>query len=188
MKKREYEEIKIRQCEVNEIRGIKRHPISIVCENIRSLFNVGSIFRTADGLRVEQLYLCGYTGFPPRKEIDKVALGAVENVPWEYRENTAALLRELTGKGIQVVALEHTENSVNFQEFEYRFPVAVVLGHEYEGITQETLDYCPFSVEIPMHGIKQSLNVSTAFGVIGYELLRQLGMLRADGTSVNTGA
>lgn len=175
MRKLTFEEINKTRCvSLDELKNQKRNPIRMVCENVRSLYNVGSIFRTLDGIRAEKLYLCGYTGHPPRKEIDKVSLGAVESVPWEYEKDTIKIIQRLKNEGITVVALEHTNTSVDFQEFEYSFPLAVVLGNEYEGITDEVVAQCDCAVEIPMYGVKQSLNVATACGVIGYELLRRL--------------
>ena len=159
---------------VESIKPLPRLPIYVILENIRSLLNVGSIFRTADGLRAAKVILTGYTGRPPRKEIDKAALGAVEAVPWTAYNDTSKAINELKSNGISVIALELTENSFDFQGFAYKFPAAVVLGNEYDGVSQETLDLCDACVNIPMLGIKQSLNVSTAFGVIGYELYRQL--------------
>jgi tRNA G18 (ribose-2'-O)-methylase SpoU len=173
MLKLSFEDINQRTFSLLDLKTLPRHPVYVVCENIRSLYNVGSIFRTADGIRAEKVYLCGYTGYPPRKEIDKTALGAQDAVPWEYHENVAEVLQYLKANSIQVVALEHTDNSYDFQTFNYSFPMAIVLGHEYEGLTQEALNQCQCAVEIPMYGLKQSLNVATAFGVIGYELLRQ---------------
>lgn len=173
MLKLSFEEINKRTYSLIDLETLPRHPIYVVCENIRSLYNVGSIFRTADGIRARKLYLCGYTGYPPRKEIDKVALGAVESVPWEYHQDITKVLRNLKDERIQVVALEHTDTSIDFQTFQYSFPMAIVVGHEYDGLTQEALNYCRDAVEIPMYGIKQSLNVATAFGVIGYEIVRQ---------------
>lgn len=173
MLKLSFEAINKRTYSLIDLETLPRHPIYVVCENIRSLYNVGSIFRTADGIRAQRLYLCGYTGYPPRKEIDKVALGAAESVPWEYHEDVTKVLWNLREEKIHVVALEHTDNSINFQTFKFSFPMAIVLGHEYDGLTQEALNCCHDAVEIPMYGIKQSLNVATAFGVIGYEILRQ---------------
>ncbi len=173
MQKKSFEELKNEHPPVENEGELERTPVIFVCENIRSLYNVGSIFRTSDGICLEKIYLCGITGYPPRKEIDKVALGAAESVPWEHYKDISDVIRILKQKNIRIIALEHTNNSKPFQEFEFEFPVAVILGHEYEGITQETLEMCDDSVEIPMLGIKHSLNVATACGVLGYELLRQ---------------
>jgi len=169
-----FEELQDKSLDRSALKKMPRSPVYIILENVRSLYNVGSVFRTADGLRIEQLILTGYTGRPPRKEIDKVALGAVESVPWVAYEDSSSAIRALHNRGVQVVALEQTESSIDFQEFTYRFPLAVVMGNEFDGILQETLGLCDACVEIPMLGIKQSLNVSTAFGIIGYELLRCL--------------
>jgi len=178
MKKLTFDKINKTRClTLKELKKLNRNPITVVCENIRSLYNVGSIFRTMDGIRGEKLYLCGYTGHPPRKEIDKVALGAVESVPWEYERDTFKVINRLKGEGVKIIALEHTDISLDFQKFQYKFPLAVVLGNEYDGISDEIVKHCDYSVEIPMHGIKQSLNVATAFGVIAYEVLRQLNLL-----------
>ncbi len=149
-----------------------RHPIYVVVENVRSLFNVGAIFRTADGVGAAGIYLTGFTGCPPRKEIHRVALGAEESVPWIYMKDTAAALDLLKQKGIQVVALEQTEESVDFRSFPYRLPTAVVVGHEVEGVRPESLAVCDGVVHVPMWGQKASLNVSVASGVMLYELLR----------------
>ena len=158
--------------DLEELQTLPRHPVTIICENIRSLNNVGSIFRTADGIRVAKLILCGYTGCPPRKEIDKVALGAVESVPWEYRASAIEAVADLRAADVQVVALEHTDSSESYHAFPWRFPVAIVIGNECEGISPEVVAACDAAVEIPMYGIKQSLNVSTAVGVVGYEVMR----------------
>ena len=148
------------------------HPIYVVAENVRSLFNVGAIFRTADGVAAAGVYLTGFTGCPPRKEIRRVALGAEMSVPWTYVRDPLEAIASLKGKGIQVIALEQTAQSVDFRVFSYRLPVAVVVGHEVEGVRPETLAACDGTVQIPMLGQKHSLNVSVASGVMLYELLR----------------
>lgn len=174
MKKLDHLTIKNRQHTSESITDAVRMPVYFLCENIRSLFNVGAVFRTGDALRIAKLYLCGFTGTPPRPEIDKVALGAVESVPWEYVPSTGQAIQILKSQGVKILALEHTDSSIDFQSFSYQFPVGIVFGHEYYGIDEMTLSQCDAAVEIPMYGIKQSLNVATACGVIGYEVLRQL--------------
>lgn len=141
-----------------------------VLDNIRSLHNVGSIFRTADGAGVEKLYLCGMTGTPPRAEIRKAALGAEETVAWQYFATTKEALQHLRAEGYQLVALERAENSLDFRSAPYQFPLALVIGHEYEGIPPEILAQCDMIVSVPMHGRKQSLNVAVAFGVAAYAI------------------
>jgi tRNA G18 (ribose-2'-O)-methylase SpoU len=186
LRKRTQEEIAAGVLNLESLQSLPRHPISVICENIRSLYNVGSIFRTADALRLEKIYLCGYTGHPPRKEIDKVALGAVDSVPWEYRPEATEVIRVLRAQGTEVLALEHTTHSRSIQEYPYQFPVAMVLGHECDGITTDLVSLCDGAIEIPMHGIKQSLNVATAFGVAGYEILRHYQVAQQGSNSVNS--
>ena len=149
-----------------------RHPIYVIVENVRSLFNVGAIFRTADGVGAAGIYLTGFTGRPPRKEIRRVALGAEMSVPWVYVRDPLEAIASLRERGVQVVALEQTGRSVDYRSFPYRLPVAVVVGHEVEGVRSEVLDACDGVVHIPMLGRKTSLNVSVAGGVMLYELLR----------------
>lgn len=169
-----YDELKQASVDPESMDTIARNPIYVVLENVRSLFNVGSIFRTADALRVEQMMLTGFTGRPPRKEIDKVALGSVDSVPWKSFKSTAEAISELKNSGTKIIALEQTVDSIDFQAYSFQFPSAIVLGNEFEGVEQATLDLCDDCIEIPMLGTKQSLNVGTAFGIIGYEMLRRL--------------
>lgn len=150
-----------------------RMPIYGLLDNIRSLWNVGSIFRTADAVLARKLYLCGMTGRPPRKEISKTALGADETVPWEYVEDPRKAVSMLRDMDVSVVALEHTDGSAAFDAFEYRFPVCIVVGHEITGVGSGVLAAADAAIEIPMLGAKESLNVSTAFGVAVFEILRQ---------------
>ncbi|MDA0746743.1 MAG: TrmH family RNA methyltransferase [bacterium] len=151
-----------------------RNPIYIVVENVRSLFNVGAVFRTADGVRAAGVYLTGFTGCPPRKEIHRVALGAEESVPSVYVQDTIEAIEVLKKQGVQVVALEQTERSVDYRKFDYQLPAAVVVGHEVEGVRPETLAVCDGVVQIPMQGLKASLNVSVASGIMLYELYRNI--------------
>ncbi len=168
-----HEEIKAVRPLPGDVTGLERFPVSLFAENIRSLYNVGSIFRTADGALIEKLWLCGYTGYPPRKEIDKTALGSVETVPWEHSHNGISVLSGLKDRGVQLVALEHTDSSVKYTEADYRFPLCVMLGNEVEGLSNEAVEMCDLAVEIPMYGLKQSLNVSVACGVIVYYLVEE---------------
>jgi tRNA G18 (ribose-2'-O)-methylase SpoU len=149
-----------------------RNPIFIVAENVRSLFNVGAIFRSADGVNAAGVYLTGFTGSPPRKEISRVALGSEETVQWVYVDDTLVVLESLKCEGVQTIALEKTSGCTDYRSFAYSFPVAVVVGHEVEGVQPETLAFCDAVVDIPMLGQKVSLNVSVAGGIILYELLR----------------
>lgn len=145
--------------------------------NIRSTHNVGSILRTADGVGVGKVYLCGYTPTPldrfgrKRKDVAKVALGAEENLQWEYCEDTTDCLTELRAEGFRVVALEQDERSVPYTTLTLDQPTVLVLGEETEGLPQELLDMCDTVAEIPMHGSKESLNVSVAAGIALYRLV-----------------
>jgi len=171
MRKLAYEEIFASRPTLEELEKLNRFPFYCVAENVRSLYNVGSIFRTSDAVRLQKLFLTGYTGFPPRKEIDKTALGAVDSVPWQHIQNSPDVVWQLKKQHIQIIALEHTSNSVPFNEFDYQFPLCLLLGNEVEGLTEELIDLSDAAVEIPMFGLKQSLNVSVAFGVVMFQIL-----------------
>ena len=158
-----------------------RLPLTVVLNNIRSLFNVGSIFRTADGAGVEKIYLCGYTGFPPQSQISKTALGAEQRVPWEHEKDVVKVIARLKQEGYQIVLLEQLEQSIDYHEFELRSPrgpVCLVVGNEIEGVSEGLLPYCDAAVEIEMAGVKNSLNVSVAFGVVAYHLSHHLRGVR----------
>jgi len=166
------------QAENNRLKGglrqIKKSPkndIYVILDNIKSMYNVGAIFRTAEAIRAKKIFLCGITATPPRREIYKVSMGAVEHVDWEYHQNTSNLLKKLKKEGVQIVALEQTDKSVDYKKAKYKKPVAIVLGHEGKGISKEALKECDISVEIPMLGRANSLNVATSAGIILYELL-----------------
>ena len=138
----------------------------VICQNIRSLFNVGAIFRTADSFGVDKIYLTGITGRPPRKEISKVALGAEEFVPWEYHRQATRLIKQLKKDGVTIVALEQVKSkSVDLNLWKPKFPLALILGYEPKGLPKAILKLADEIVEIPMYGKKESLNVGVAFGV-----------------------
>jgi tRNA G18 (ribose-2'-O)-methylase SpoU len=149
-------------------------PFVAVLDNVRSLHNVGAIFRTADAAGVGKLYLCGMSGTPPRPEIRKAALGAEETVAWEYFKQTHEALEILKKEGYLILALESTPASIDYRRAAYRFPLALVVGHEYNGIAPEILARCAAAVSLPMRGMKISLNVAVAFGIAAYEISNQL--------------
>lgn len=151
-------------------RKASRLPLVVVLNNIRSLYNVGSIFRTSDGVGIEHLWLCGITGHPPNNQISKTALGAEESVPWTSAPDVLTVVKGLKARGYHIVLLEQIHESVLYDDFVPAGPVALVIGNEIEGITPTLLPYCDTAVEIPMAGLKNSLNVSVAFGVIAYHL------------------
>ncbi len=169
IKKLTYNEIFIQRLNVDEIKTTERHPIYVVAHNIRSLYNVGSLFRTCDSSLVTELILTGYTPHPPRKEIEKTALGAVDTVPWQYFEHFSSAVNYLKQLNVKVSALELTDNSRRFDDFEIQdYPLAIVLGNEISGIDDEALALCDDAIEIPMYGVKHSLNVSVAAGIAIY--------------------
>ena len=171
MRKLTHEEIVDRQ---KEHLKQKRLPVTVVLNNIRSLYNVGSIFRTADGAGVEKIWICGISGHPPDKQISKTALGAEAQVPWEHEEDVVKIIKKLKKQGYQIVLLEQIEKSVSYDEFIPKGPVCLVIGNEISGINDEIVALCDSAVEIEMAGIKNSLNVSVAFGIIAYHMRRYL--------------
>lgn len=141
----------------------------VICDNIRSTHNVGSIFRTADGAGFDHIYLCGITPRPPRPDIDKVSLGAEKSVSWTYRRSTLATVKKLRKEGYNIVALENNiKGSVDFGKYRPRYPLALIIGSEVGGIDPKILKLAHQSLHIPMRGVKESLNVSVAFGIIAY--------------------
>lgn len=173
IRKISHEQIKANKPSVPEVQTKPRHDFYILCDNIRSLHNVGAIFRTADGCFAKKIFLCGMTGFPPRKEIAKTALGACEVVPWEYHKNAADVVRDLKSNGVQIAALELTHDSQKYTGVTYQFPVCLVVGNEIEGVSDEVLKECDLAIDLPMYGRANSLNVATACGIAVYEILRQ---------------
>jgi tRNA G18 (ribose-2'-O)-methylase SpoU len=159
--------------------GIAQLPVAVMLDNIRSLYNVGSFFRTADAAAIEKLYLCGITGKPPRKEISKTALGAEETVAWEHTLEPIELIRTLRARGYEIAAVETSIHSVDLYDWAPGFPVCVAFGNELEGLQPEISALCDTYVRIPMLGAKHSLNVATAGGVVLYELLRKYRALRS---------
>jgi 23S rRNA (guanosine2251-2'-O)-methyltransferase len=148
-------------------------PVSVLLENVRSMYNVGSFFRTADAAGVEKLYLCGITGYPPKNAISKTALGAEETVPWQHDWDPVAVLHSLRARGYEVAAIETSARSVDLFDWQPRFPVCLLFGHEVEGLSEPLREMADTHVRIPMLGLKHSLNVATAGGIAIYELLRK---------------
>jgi tRNA(Leu) C34 or U34 (ribose-2'-O)-methylase TrmL len=142
-------------------------------DNIRSVWNVGSIFRTADAVALAGLFLCGMTATPPRADMEKTALGATLSVPWDYWQDPGSAVTALRSRSIQVVALERTAGAIPYDQCRYAFPVCFVVGHERRGVSPAVLRSADRLVEIPMRGRKESLNVAVSFGILAYEILRQ---------------
>ncbi|MDX9893760.1 MAG: RNA methyltransferase [Patescibacteria group bacterium] len=150
--------------------SIENQPIYLVLENIRSLFNVGSMFRCADVFAVSKIFLCGYTGTPPRSQISKTALGADEWISWEHKTQTAQLLKNLKKQGFAIVALEAGQGGKLLPDFKAQFPLVLVVGNEIDGVSKKVLALADETLEIPMLGQKESLNVAIACGIALYQL------------------
>ena len=147
-------------------------PVVVVLDNIRSMHNVGSVFRTADAFLIEAVYLTGYTAKPPHKEIKKTALGAEDTVSWKHFPSAKEAIQQLKDDGYKVFAVEQVENSISLEKFEVDDKVAVIFGNEVSGVEQTTIALCDGTIEIPQLGMKHSLNIATAAGVVLWEIVR----------------
>lgn len=160
----------------DEFKSAGKTQIIVVLDNVRSLMNVGSIFRTSDAFLLEGIYLCGLTGCPPDKEIHKTALGATETVHWEYFKDTLSALKKLRENGFRILGVEQAEGAQQLDQFNC-YPgekLAVVFGHEVKGVSQEVLAGCDAVLEIPQWGMKHSLNIAVAAGIVIWELRRKI--------------
>ena len=157
---------------IDDFKEAKKTPIFIVLDDIRSLHNIGSVFRTADSFLIEKIYLCGITAKPPNKEIHKTALGATETVSWEYSENVLDVIDKLKQNNVSVFAIEQVENATFLNEFkvEKNKKYALVFGNEVFGVNQEAIKICDGSIEIPQLGTKHSLNISVSVGIVVWDL------------------
>lgn len=150
-----------------------RLPVRVVLDNLRSAFNVGSIFRTAEGAGIEWIHLCGITPYPPNPKLEKTARGATSLVPWSHHIDTMEAVRLLRERNYAIAALELTDQSVDYRSLTYPQPIAIILGHEVAGVTRPVLENADWVIEIPLRGRKNSLNVATTAGILLFELLRQ---------------
>lgn len=173
MKKLQLEELG--RISVEAFRESEKQPVCIVLDNIRSLHNVGSAFRTADAFLIERIFLTGITGTPPHREIQKTALGATESVAWEYVENTADALARVKAEGYTIVIIEQTTESIPLQKFEPEAgrKYCLVFGNEVNGVSEEAIVYGDLALEIPQSGTKHSLNVSVCLGIVVWEIFRK---------------
>jgi tRNA G18 (ribose-2'-O)-methylase SpoU len=159
---------------VDEFKRSEKFPVIAVLENIRSMHNVGSVFRTADAFLIEAVYICGYTAQPPRKEIDKTALGATETVEWKYFPSTSDAISVLKDNGYKIFAIEQADKSVPLEKFSdlHIEKAALVFGNEVSGVEEGTIALCDGCIEIPQFGMKHSLNISVAAGIVLWEIVR----------------
>jgi len=161
---------------IEEFKTIEKTYLSIVLDNVRSMHNIGSIFRSSDAFLVEKIYLCGITAIPPHNEIHKTALGATDTVAWEYYEKTQQAIEKLKSEDYIIAAIEQTEKSIQLHNFKpiARKHYAVVFGHEVRGVQQDVVDQCDFTIEIPQYGTKHSLNISVCAGIVIWEFYKKL--------------
>jgi len=158
-----------------EFKTSEKTPVIIILDDIRSLHNIGSVFRTADAFLIDKIYLCGITAVPPNKEIHKTALGATETVAWEYRKDVNTLINELKENDIKVWAVEQVENAVMLQDFTVATTkkLALVFGNEVKGVSQEAIQLCHGAIEIPQLGTKHSLNISVSAGIVIWDIFKK---------------
>jgi len=164
---------------VNEFKSAKKTDIIIVLDNVRSLNNVGSVFRTADAFLLEAVYLCGITGQPPHREIQKTALGASETVAWKHFSNTTDAITELKGKSYKIYAIEQAEGAIMLDKFEPAIgeKTALVFGSEVGGVSEEAITICDAAIEIPQLGTKHSLNIAVSVGIIIWDIFNKRNKL-----------
>lgn len=160
---------------VTDFHKAEKNPLAIVLDNVRSMHNVGSVFRTADSFLAEQVILCGYTPQPPHRDIQKTALGATETVSWKHYTQTVDAVKELKEKGYRIIAVEQVENSIPLNRYyaETATKTAVIFGNEVTGVSDEVLALCDAAIEIPQAGMKHSLNISVAAGIVLWKLFEQ---------------
>ncbi len=161
---------------ISDFKEAKKNPIIIILDNIRSLNNIGSVFRTSDAFLIEKIYLCGITATPPNKEINKTALGATDTVAWEYYENVLEVITNLKKDNVSVFAIEQVESAVFLQDFEVEKDkkYALIFGNEVFGVNQSAIEICDGTIEIPQLGTKHSLNISVSAGIVIWDLFRKI--------------
>lgn len=173
---RKLENKELERKSVADFKEAKKTPVIIILDDIRSLHNIGSVFRTADAFLIEKIYLCGITAIPPHKEIHKTALGATETVAWEYQKEVTEVIQKLKKDNIKVFAIEQVENAVFLQNFEVEKTerYALVFGNEVYGVSQKAIELCNGSIEIPQIGTKHSLNISVSAGIVVWDLFQKM--------------
>ena len=172
----------LNRLDIEEFKKASKIPVVVILDNVRSMNNIGSVFRTADAFLIEAIFLCGITAIPPHKDIHKTALGATESVDWRYFEQTQEAVNFLRAKGYQILGIEQTEESIMLQDFmpESGMKYGIIFGHEVRGVQQSIIDTCDQSLEIPQFGTKHSLNISVCAGVVLWELVRKLRQKKSD--------
>ena len=171
---------------VEQFRNSEKSPFVIVLDNVRSMSNVGSVFRSADAFLAESICLCGITGVPPHPEIRKTALGATESVTWKYFKKTIEAVTELKSEGYRIIGIEQAEGAISLNDFlpEENTKYALVFGHEVNGVDQEVINICDHVIEIPQFGTKHSLNIAVSAGIVMWEIIKPhpKSLSRGEGT------
>lgn len=179
MKHRKLKNSELDRKSPEEFKSAAKSPLIIILDDIRSLNNIGSVFRTADAFLIEKIFLCGITATPPHKDITKTALGATESVTWEYAKNVTEVIRDLQSQNVEIIAIEQAKNATSLLDLEIMpdKKYALVFGNEVKGVSQEAVSMSDQVVEIPQYGTKHSLNISVSTGVVIWELFRKLQSL-----------
>ena len=165
----------LQRINIDEFKSAEKTPITIVLDNVRSALNVGSVFRTSDAFLIENIILCGITSTPPNKEIRKAALGASDSVNWQFEENTIDAVTKLKTDGYHIMGIEQADKSSKLNNFTLSSkPIAIIMGNEVNGVSQDVIDICDEVLEIPQFGTKHSLNISVTTGIIIWELWRRI--------------
>ena len=173
---RKIKNFELKRLSVEDFKSVEKSPVIIILDNIRSLNNIGSVFRTADAFLVKQIYLCGITAKPPHKDIQKTALGSTKSVNWSYCKTTIEIVNKIRSKEVKVIAIEQTEKATPLQNFmpNKNHTYALVFGNEVKGVSQEVINHCDEVIEIPQFGTKHSLNISVSSGVVLWDLFSKL--------------
>ena len=167
----------LRRKSVDEFKSADKLPVIIVLNNVRSLHNIGSIFRTADAFMAEGIYLCGISACPPHREIEKTALGATESVAWKYFKSTVEAVEELNRNGYQLIAIEQAEGGISLDQFQVeRKKYALIFGHEINGVDEAVMEKVHAAIEVPQSGTKHSLNISVCAGVVLWEIFKKFNV------------
>jgi len=173
---RKLENSELDRLSVDGFKAVTKTPLIVILDNIRSLNNIGSVFRTSDAFRIEKIYLCGITATPPHKDIQKTALGSTESVDWDYAQSTLELVKKLQSKDVQVLSIEQAENATMLNKFtpKANTTYALVFGNEVKGVSQEVVSLSDQVIEIPQYGTKHSLNISVSCGVVLWDMFTKL--------------
>lgn len=162
----------------DNLKNLKRNPIYFILDNIYDTYNIGGLFRLADALAIEKMYICGESEIPPNHRIKKASIGTYKVVPWEYKKTAGEAINEL--KNVKIIAVEQSKDSIPYSKADYSFPVALVFGNETSGVSQETLKLCDQTVEIPMWGINKSLNVIVSAAIVSYHIVSKSNVIASD--------